>query len=281
MDSSSAPTQIIIPVLTSAAGAQVLETEACFGYLDRVEIVLGTSTSIDVTVAMVDTIGAETLYSGASIVASARAIPTVQRLLTGQRLRITIANGGNAKTATIYLHVGGQRKNEVSIAGDLEIGAVELKNATDDTRAKVGAGNSAGTTDNALTVADANVLARLDYLASSGLTFYRVSIAQGATPGIKDLTTGLTLTGKVARLHRIVGTLHAGGSIQFKYDDDGAGANAVALSGAITLDANAGPEEAFNADARGCLVTATAKHLTLTSVTGAFNGYAIISLASS
>src|SRR3990167_471268 len=41
--------------------------------------------------------------------------------------------------------------------GDIEIGAVELKNATDDTRAKVGAGSGMVAGDNALAVADANV----------------------------------------------------------------------------------------------------------------------------
>jgi len=41
--------------------------------------------------------------------------------------------------------------------GDIEIGAVELKNASDDTRAKVGAGSGMVAGDNALAVADANV----------------------------------------------------------------------------------------------------------------------------
>jgi hypothetical protein len=41
--------------------------------------------------------------------------------------------------------------------GDLEIGAVEIKNGADDTRAIVKAGNTAATTDVALVVADANV----------------------------------------------------------------------------------------------------------------------------
>jgi hypothetical protein len=39
-----------------------------------------------------------------------------------------------------------------SLAGDVEIGAVEIKNAADDTRAKVGAGNAIAETDNALAV---------------------------------------------------------------------------------------------------------------------------------
>lgn len=41
--------------------------------------------------------------------------------------------------------------------GDIEIGGVEIKNGADDTRAVVGDGSAAGTTDNALYVADANV----------------------------------------------------------------------------------------------------------------------------
>ena len=114
----------------------------------------------------------------------------------------------------------------------------------------------------------------------SGLTFYVVPIAQSSTPGIKDLTTGLTLTGKIARLHGLFGTLHAAGSIQVKEDTDGAGTGAASLSGAITLDANAGPEWPFQSDKRACIATsATGKHLTLVSATGAFNGYAVISLA--
>ena len=41
--------------------------------------------------------------------------------------------------------------------GDIELGAVELKNATDDTRAVIGDGSAATTSDDALYVADANV----------------------------------------------------------------------------------------------------------------------------
>jgi hypothetical protein len=113
----------------------------------------------------------------------------------------------------------------------------------------------------------------------SALTFYRVSIAQATTPGIKNLTAGLTLTGKVARLHGVLGTLHAAGTVQIAYDDDGAGTNAVALTGAITVDANAGPEWNFGLSPSLCPAGASGKHLTLVSATGAFNGFAVISLA--
>ena len=46
--------------------------------------------------------------------------------------------------------------------GDIEIGAVEIKNAADDTRAEVNAGNTAAVGDVALWVADANVKASID-----------------------------------------------------------------------------------------------------------------------
>src|SRR3990167_4511829 len=41
--------------------------------------------------------------------------------------------------------------------GDIEVGSVEIKNADDDTRAKVGAGSGMAVGDNAVAVADANV----------------------------------------------------------------------------------------------------------------------------
>lgn len=48
-------------------------------------------------------------------------------------------------------------KTNVSLSGDVEIGAVEIKNAADDTRAVVGYANSAVIAGLALNVADANV----------------------------------------------------------------------------------------------------------------------------
>ena len=61
--------------------------------------------------------------------------------------------------------------------GDVEIGAVEIKNASDDTRAVVGAGNSAAVDSNALYVADANV--KSDTATIAGDT---TALTTGATP---------------------------------------------------------------------------------------------------
>jgi len=109
-----------------------------------------------------------------------------------------------------------------------------------------------------------------------GLAFSTVSVTQAA-PGIIDLGYE---EGKIIRLHALTGTLDAAGTLAIKYDDDGAGTNAVALSGPMALTDQGGLVIPFTSDPRGCPATLAGKHLTLLSTTGKFSGYAVISKSS-
>ena len=74
--------------------------------------------------------------------------------------RIPVLLATNASGEVRRVGVDGDDKlltTAIIETGDIEIGAVELKNASDDTRAKVGAGSGMVAGDNALAVADANV----------------------------------------------------------------------------------------------------------------------------
>jgi len=83
-------------------------------------------------------------------------------------LRGTIYGVKATATASMTA-VGYKRLSTASTieVGDIEIGTVELKNASDDTRAKIGTGSSAAVGDNALIVADPNVKAELETIDAS------------------------------------------------------------------------------------------------------------------
>lgn len=106
------------------------------------------------------------------------------------------------------------------------------------------------------------------------VTFTTVQITQ-AGAAYKLLHTGVT--GTFGRLHALIGTLEAAGSIQIWSDDNGAGANQTALSGLISMDANGGLVIPFNPDPRGCVTTVSGKFMSLQSVGDGFNGYAVVS----
>lgn len=151
-----------INITTDASGDATIYTRVpAHGYVDRVVVVLGTSTSLDLTLSFTDEAGTVTVYSGTGIAASTRSRPSSNWRMDGQELKAVVANGGNAKTATVYVHFSDAPLAEITVESDIEIGAVELKDATGATRAAVTAANSASTTGNAVNVADANVLARL------------------------------------------------------------------------------------------------------------------------
>jgi len=86
--------------------------------------------------------------------------------------------------------------------------------------------------------------------------------------------------GKTIRLHALVGTLDAAGTIKISYDDDGAATNEVDLSGAMPLAKNGGIPIHYVKDPHGCLATDVGKELTLTTTVGKFFGYAIVSTSS-
>lgn len=103
-------------------------------------------------------------------------------------------------------------------------------------------------------------------------TFESVAIAQGTTAATLVLKAGAT--GKIVRLHRLCGTLHAAGSIKIESKPAG---TAVALTGAMTWATNGGQEDDGQIDPKLCLATASGSALQITTSAGAFNGYAIIS----
>jgi hypothetical protein len=110
-----------VEITTAADGTATAKTPRVNGYLCGVEVVLGTATAVDVTVA--DAQGV-TLYTKATLNANGLHVPLIQPELTdgaamtfdGTRkvgvpqpvvgaLTVTIANGGNAKTASIIVFV--------------------------------------------------------------------------------------------------------------------------------------------------------------------------------
>lgn len=107
-----------------------------------------------------------------------------------------------------------------------------------------------------------------------GLVFSRVKIDNNS---IMVLSHGAS--GKIARLHGLVVVAASAATVTVSYDDDGAGTNAVALTGAMSLAANGVLVIPFDPDPRACLSTAVGKHLTLTP-SAAVDGYAIVSVES-
>ena len=80
--------------------------------------------------------------------------------------------------------------------GDIEIGAVELKDGATDTRGKVVAGSSAAVGDNAVVVADPNLLA---LLASPT----RINSGTTAKATVADNTAATVLAANAATLHHL------------------------------------------------------------------------------
>lgn len=78
-------------------------------------------------------------------------------VLNGAAARALKVKGTASEKVDVVECITAGNNSVVNIEGDLEIGAVELKNATDDTRVKVGVASSAAVSDNALYVADPNV----------------------------------------------------------------------------------------------------------------------------
>lgn len=117
-------------------------------------------------------------------------------------------------------------------------------------------------------------LEKMDDASGSGLTYTRVKIDQGSA-GRATLLAGVT--GKTARLHALVGTMGATGTVQIFYDDDGSGTSEAALTGDMDVAATGGMVIPFNRDPAAALATAVAKYLTIITTGGDFNGYAVVS----
>ena len=82
---------------------------------------------------------------------------------------------------------------------------------------------------------------------------------------------------KIIYLHALVLTADAAGTVQIFYDDDGAGTNEVALTGAMPVAATGGFVIPFTANTNGCLRTASGKQLVLKSTVSKVFGYAVVS----
>lgn len=145
-----------------------------------------------------------------------------------------------------------------------------------------GAGVTTDKTVRSVTSSDSPEIALLTSIAAGGgsvaVTYDApVSIEQGSTPALLSLKTGAGT--KVVRLHALVGTLHAAGTLKVSYADNAGTSNEVDLTGEMTIAKNGGIPIHFIQNPEGCLKTAAGKFLTITSATGAFNGYAITSTA--
>lgn len=109
----------------------------------------------------------------------------------------------------------------------------------------------------------------LAILTGSALTFTPVSITQ-AVAGTKDLLAKSET--KIARLHLLFGTMTVAGTVQIQ-DQDGE-----AVTGPMTVGANGGLVLPFVANPNGVpRASGVNKGLQLVSVTGGFNGFAIVS----
>lgn len=114
----------------------------------------------------------------------------------------------------------------------------------------------------------------LGELTGSGLTFERVKIDQ-AVAGTVDLGGG---SDELVRLHTLVISANDDCTVQIKSDDDGAGTNAVDISGDMVLLAGGGMVIPFQGNIVGCLAAPSDKHMTLVSVTAGVCGWAIVSV---
>ena len=106
----------------------------------------------------------------------------------------------------------------------------------------------------------------------------RVAAAHNVV-GIVDLGVVANAT-DVVRIHEIAFTMRGQGTATIGYDDDGAGTNAVALEGPMSLGAGAGFYKQWNADPRSTFATiadATPKHMTVTFTVAGGDGYARLS----
>jgi hypothetical protein len=120
-----------------------------------------------------------------------------------------------------------------------------------------------------------SIISAVQASAGSAVTFQTpVSISQGSA----GRTTILALeAGKIIRLHELRVSADAAGTYYIAYDDDGAGTNEVALTGAIPVGTNGGNPIPWRANPDGCLKTAVGKQLTIVSATSKLFGYAITS----
>lgn len=108
----------------------------------------------------------------------------------------------------------------------------------------------------------------------NGLTFSCVAIQQAAAGFVLLKAKAF---GKTLRLHALVGTMDADGTLRIDEATADDGTGAVGLSGIMPLANKAGAVVPFNADARACLATTAGNSLGITTVTGGFHGYAVVS----
>lgn len=110
-------------------------------------------------------------------------------------------------------------------------------------------------------------------LVGTGLTFTRVNIDQDTTAGTKVLKAALA--SNYTRLHRLVGTMSAAGTVQL-VDSDGTEIISpmnVAANGQVNID--------FGLGKQAPPISIVAKGMSLVSVTGGFNGYGLVSQGTS
>ena len=121
----------------------------------------------------------------------------------------------------------------------------------------------------------ADIAALLAALGDTDGLVYSPVVIEEAAAVIKDLGVGAGT--EYVRLHALVCTMRAQGTLQYHSDTDGAGAGESDLSGPMAFGAGGGINMPFDPDPRGKPTSVIAEHMTIQAGVAGFDGYAIIS----
>ena len=171
---------------------------------------------------------------------------------------------------------GGRVKVDAALVleGDVEIGAVEIKDATTGTRAVVGANGLAVYLPTAQVPPAAAAIATA-VANPDGVTFAAAPVAINIAPTVyKDLGAA---AGELTRLHELCVKASVADTIILYSDDDGAGTNKAELC-RWGVAATGGPWYPFRTQVAACFKTAAvSKHLSLYAATATLTGFAVTS----
>ena len=176
MNASAMPTIVPVTITTDASGDRVAYSEPLYGYIDHLEFVMGTMTGYDLTVQVKGEAGDYTVYTGTGASASARLAVTSRYLLTGQRLEVTVANGGDAKTGTLYAYVCADAVADPATQTTL----AALLTASTPKATAINGGDVINVTNVSGTVAAANALRRSLFVCNNHATA-RLTVTCGPT----------------------------------------------------------------------------------------------------
>jgi hypothetical protein len=139
--------------------------------------------------------------------------------------------------------------------------------------------DASGSDTRRIAVAAEHVAAAADTPLAQGRTVEIVPIIQA---GAGYTVLSHNAAGKAVALHKLYGHMSVAGTVQVTHDSDGAGGGTpVVLVGAMPVAATGKVDLDFGPNPAFCPVTTAVagRHLNVLSVTGAFNGVAVISYA--